>query len=310
MQNNEDPYEGEAPEEIFTSDDEEEEPVPAAVQAPMQQQSADPYAEDSPTEISVADLALRLKNLDSWTGYFYGARRTGKSFFTRWLLYYLTLLGKEYDAVFVFSGTAMNNQFSMVSRKFQWERWDNDAADVLEEVFSRQHDIVQHNSECTEESEMKKVPQILVIWDDVFHGGDGSLNLGKRGEIMTKVYTQGRHYSISCVLLGQDMKMCSRLRKNADVLLSFFPASHIIRKEMRDHHMTIESTTPDSVRAAERFMMKTWDGKHACQVVDLAGSAGQRKLSGFVYKCVAPPDDPPLFGMGHESHWQVDATNM
>ena len=184
--------------------------------------------------------------------------RTGKSFFLRWLLYYLTLLGKEYDAVFVFSGTAMNNQFNMVSRKFQWEKWDTDSAKVVEEIFQRQHDIVQHNSECSEESEMRKVPSVAIIFDDVFHSGDGALYHGFKSEMMSKIWFQGRHYNISAYLLVQSFKAMSKIRSNSDILISFFPASHIIRKELRDNHLTIESTTPESVRAAERFMMKTW----------------------------------------------------
>ncbi len=308
MQTDKDPYEPEQPEEVFSDEEEEpeaqpQEPVPHGVP----QVTA---GEDAAVSISVADLAYRIKSMDAVSCLLFGQRRVGKSFFLRWLLYYLTLLGKEYDAVFVFSGTAMNNQFNMVSRKFQWEKWDTDSAKVVEEIFQRQHDIVQHNSECSEESEMRKVPAVAIIFDDVFHSGDGALYHGFKSEMMSKIWFQGRHYNISAYLLVQSFKAMSRIRSNSDFLISFFPASHIIRKELRDNHLTIESTTPESVRAAERFMMKTWQGKHAAQVIDLASSAGRTRLSEFVYQCTAPPDEPPLFGMGHESHWQVDATNM
>lgn len=264
--------------------------------------------DEEPVNISVADLAHRMNQLDSWTFYGFGMRRSGKSFFLRWLLYYQTLLGKEYDAVFVFSGTAMNNQFDMVPRKFQWERWNDESARIVEEIFNRQKDIVQHNSECTEESEMRTVPSVLLIFDDVFHSGDGALFQGFKAEMMSKIWFQGRHYNISSALLAQAMKSMSRIRSNSDIVASFFPSSHIIRKELRDHHLTVESTTPESVRAAERFMMKTWNGKHACQIIDLADSAGKRSLGGFVYSCTAPADDPPKFGMGHEDMWKVEGT--
>ena len=82
-----------------------------------------PDDEPEPHTISALDLAHRLVNSDieSPTIQVIGARRSGKSFYVRWLLYYMTALGKEYDLVLLFSGTISTGQWPMIPSKFQFE---------------------------------------------------------------------------------------------------------------------------------------------------------------------------------------------
>jgi len=65
-----------------------------------------PENEPEPHDISALDLAHRLVNTDieSPTVMVIGPRRSGKSFYVKWLLYHMTALGKEYDLVMLFSG--------------------------------------------------------------------------------------------------------------------------------------------------------------------------------------------------------------
>ena len=111
---------------------------------------------------------------------------------------------------------------------------------------------------------------------------------------------------MSVWLLSQTMKGFSRVRANSDLVINWRSPSHTQRKDLRDAHCTCKGTTPDDIRAADRFMEKCWKGKHGCQIIDLAGQHGRNQLAGYIYSCTAPADDVPTFGVSPACHWTVD----
>jgi len=268
-----------------------------------------PDDEPEPHNISALDLAHRLVNTDieSPTIQCIGSRRSGKSYYIRWLLYYMTALGKEYDLVLLFSGTISTGQWPMIPSKFQYEGWNNESAKVLDQVIERQKQTLKHNQEATTDAEKKPLAEVLCIFDDVL-GGDGNLWVGKKADTLMSLFWLGRHLRVGCVLCVQDLKSLSKVRKNSDILLIYRSPSHTQRKDIRDAHCTCKGCSPDDVRCSDRFMEKCWaGGKHQAMCIDLAGSHGKSALQSYVYSTSAPPDgDPPVFGMGSEEHWQIE----
>ena len=266
-----------------------------------------PENEPEPHDISALDLAHRLVNTDieSPTVMVIGPRRSGKSFYVKWLLYHMTALGKEYDLVMLFSGTTMTNQWPMIPSKFQYERWNNESAAVLDQVIERQKQTLKHNQEATSEAEKKQLPEVLCVFDDVL-GGDGSLWVGKKADTLMSLFWLGRHLRIGCILCVQDLKALSKVRKNCDTLVLWRSPSHTQRKDIRDAHCTCAGCSPDDIRCSDRFMERCWKGKHGAMCIDLAGSHGKSELQSYVYATAAPPDDTPEFGMGSEEHWQIE----
>jgi len=267
-----------------------------------------PENEPEPHDISALDLAHRLVNTDieSPTIQCIGSRRSGKSYYIRWLLYYMTALGKEYDLVLLFSGTISTGQWPMIPSKFQFEGWNNESAAVLDQVIARQKQTLKHNQEATSEAEKKPLPECLCVFDDVL-GGDGNLWVGKKADTLQSLFWLGRHLRIGCILCVQDLKALSKVRKNSDCLIIYRSPSHTQRKDIRDAHCTCKGCSPDDVRCSDRFMEKCWSGgKHSAMCIDLAGSHGRNELQSYVYSTTAPPDDTPEFGMGAEEHWQLE----
>ena len=267
--------------------------------------------EEEPTEIDIEDVAHRLCKTDIEAGslYVFGARRSGKSHFVKWLLYYMTAMGKEYDCVVLISGTTCTNQFPMIPRKYHFQGWNSETAKVIDTMIDTQKDILQHNSECTTESEKKVVPECLVILDDVLGGteeGGGQLWTGSKANTLQTLYFQGRHLRISVWLLSQVFRGFSRVRSNADLIIDWRSPSHTQRKDLRDSHGSCKGCSPDDIRASDRFLEKTWKGKHGCQIIDLAGSHGKHRMSDYIYSCTAPADDVPVFGVSPPCHWTVD----
>ena len=268
-----------------------------------------PENEPEPHEISVVDLAHRLVSTDieSMSLMCVAPRRAGKSYYIKWLLYYMTALQKKpYDLVMLFSGTISTGQWPCIPSKFMYEGWNNENAVILQEVIDRQKKILQHNAEATSDAEKKELPECLVIMDDIL-GGDGNLWQGKKADTLQSLFWLGRHLRIGICLIVQDLGALSKVRKNCDILVIFRSPSHTQRKLIRDSHCTCKGCSPDDVRCSDRFMEKCWSGgKHQAMVIDLAGSHGRNELQSYVYKSSAPPDATPEFGMGSDEHWQLE----
>jgi len=264
--------------------------------------------EDVPTEISVRDWAHRIaakdSDIDAFTIMACAARRSGKTWLINWLLYHLDAYeGGQYDAVFLFSGSSFNGQFTCIPKRYQYEGWTDANAEVVNEIMRRQKTIIAHNEEAGSEGDKREVPRVIILFDDIM-GSEGNLWQGAKAKTLANIFYMGRHLNISTIVILQKFKGFSQVRSNSDFLIIFRAPSHVERKDIIDGHLTCTSTDPESRRACERFYESTFKSRFHCCLIDLAGSHGKRRLSDYVYSIAAPPDKPPTFGMGPEHHWQ------
>ena len=258
-----------------------------------------------PLDVDIRDVAARYMELESASVYIFSRRRAGKTHFMKWFLYSLTKGGLEYDLVMLFSGTLCKVQFPMISLAFQYEGWNNESAQVIDRLIAKQKEIMTHNSECSEESEKRKLGRCLVILDDVL-GHDGQLWAGKKSNTLSTLFFAGRHLNIDVWLCSQTMSGFRRVMGNSDLLVSWRSNSAEQRKEIRVAHCTCEGGGGIEVgRRAEAYLEKTWKGRHGCQIIDLAGAHSKHSLKEYVFACTCPPDDVPVFGVGPNTHWTI-----
>ncbi len=261
--------------------------------------------EARPMDITVRDVAHRLTmtDIETFSLYICAPRRSGKTYLIKHLLYHIDDF-KQYDAVFLFSGSAFNRQFHMIPNLYQYDGWSDKEANIIFEIMERQQEIIEHNEECTEESEKRPVPEVLIVLDDVM-GVAGNMWQGRKSEILQALFFKGRHLKINIVLILQLLKGFSRVRSNSDMCVVWRSPSHLERRDLVQHHLTCESSNPESVRAAERFYEACFQSKYHCCIIDLAGSGGKTCLTDYCYSCVADDFDLPKgsFGIGPEHHW-------
>jgi len=275
-----------------------------------------------PLDITVQQMAHRLlmTDIDHFSMYCAAPRRSGKTYLLLHLLYWLDTYARQkrggpgYDCVLLFSGTSFKLQFPMISRLYQYDDWSDKEALIVDALLDRQQEIIEHNSQCTVESEKRPVPNVLIILDDVL-GQAGNLYQGKRSRTLQALFFRGRHLNISQVIILQLLKGFSRVRSNSDMIVVWRSPSHIERKDLIDAHLTAESSNPESRRAAERFYEKCFQSKHHCSVIDIAGSHGRKNIQQYCYSCVAPDfememdeEGHPPFGMGPEHTWVASKT--
>jgi len=257
--------------------------------------------DEQPTEITTEQLGQRLASIDHFSMMICAPRRSGKTWLSAHLLWELDEY-KDFDMVMLFSGTAFNGQWKMIPKKYKFEGWNNENAQIIENVMNRQRDIIELN-ESTEEPDQKPIPRILMIFDDIMGGSEGNLWQGKKANTMQKIFYMGRHLHISTIVILQKFKGMSTIRSNADILAIFRTPSHIERRDTIDAHLSCESCDPEQRRKCERFYENCFKTKHHCCIIDLAGSHGMKCLKNYCYSLLAPSEETPNFGMGPEHHW-------
>ena len=149
--------------------------------------------DEEPTEITTEQLGQRLASIDHFSMMICAPRRSGTTWLSAHLLWELDEY-KDFDMVMLFSGTAFNGQWKMVPKKYKFEGWNNENAQIIENVMNRQRDIIEHN-ESTEEPDQKPIPRILMIFDYIMGGSEGNLWQGKKANTMQKNLLHGATFA-------------------------------------------------------------------------------------------------------------------
>ena len=138
-----------------------------------------------------------------------GKRRTGKSHLLRDLLCHY---GSRFSTAIVLTGTKFNGYWQeIVPEEYIYEGFDEGA---LTKAMAAQKQVVQECRESNREMHEKRECEcnMIVILDDV-----ASEDHLQRSLILGKLYTAGRHFYITPVLLTQYAYACSpAIRSNVD----------------------------------------------------------------------------------------------
>ena len=133
-----------------------------------------------------------------------GARRTGKTVLAIHMIKHLTKIF-DYDDIILISNTAeieVNGLFNFVNPKKRFLPEDQDI--VLEAYFKHQDKLVKQ----------KKISRVMIILDD--------LDLDRKSIYINKLFTQGRHYFFTVLMLVQypRLTVTPQIRSNIDVLFT------------------------------------------------------------------------------------------
>ena len=145
--------------------------------------------------------------MDDFTVVLIGRRRSGKSFMSQYMMYHLR---HRFPAGIVITGTMLNNFWAQHVPKEYIHNVDN-LNEVLAMVFKRQEMILKH-------PELGIDPRFFLVLDDVLQD-KYRLRFSK---MLSKVFTDGRHYNLFTLITTQDPKgIPPDLRENTDCAIIF-----------------------------------------------------------------------------------------
>lgn len=172
----------------------------------------------NPNEISL--LCFRPEELPAHFAIIvYGQRRTGK---TTWLLWLMWLLRDRFDEVVVYSSTHHEGTFQKhVDPKMCFSLFKEN---VMQACINHQK---------ARKLKGETMPRVLVVMDDVLD----QMRDMRRSDALLQLFTQGRHFNISIVVLSQHCKaLPPAFRKNVDAAILFRTFSHDMVKSYYDDY--------------------------------------------------------------------------
>lgn len=143
-----------------------------------------------------------------------GSRRTGKSVFLKWLLYYYR---NVFDLAIVMTETPHNGFWQpIVSNQYVHSGWD---PLLVEKLLEQQHKLKE---ECFKNNPNKQNPteyrKVLLILDDIV----GDRNHIHEDAVLNNLAVEGRHSNIHvCLTTQEPHAIGTALRNNCDVVVIF-----------------------------------------------------------------------------------------
>lgn len=160
-----------------------------------------------PSKLQYPILDIERDILDDFTITVMGRRRSGKTFFVRWLLYHLRF---RIPCFIVITGTKLNNYWAQyIPDEFIFDI--SEMNKVICYVFERQKFLLAH-------PELGIDPRIGLILDDVMKD---KYKVRASAEL-SSCFTDGRHYKIMLIITAQDPRgIPPDLRENTDLAVIF-----------------------------------------------------------------------------------------
>lgn len=229
-----------------------------------------------------------------------GKRRTGKSFFTRWLLEYMK---DDYPFGIIFSETRFNGFWNKhFPEAFLHEKYQDS---IIKELLLRQTKL----KELELKGELKIDHRCFVLFDDVL--GDSSHDMRFSNSLIT-LLTAGRHFGITVLFAVQDAYALSPVIRNQIDLMVLFRQQQ--KRNIIALYENFLSTIFTSKEASALIEERTKD-KHVL-IVDSSGSVSEDNTI-FICKASEPKDpsyklcSPEMWALAREinreEHGELDS---
>ena len=223
-----------------------------------------------------------------------GKRRSGKSFLTREILYYLTKKRIPYGQIF--SHTEHCNPF--YRKHFPPLFIDDELSEEkMAQIIDMQHKRIKryakkHNLEkgqCLENS-------MLLIFDDMMSDDD----IFKKSKSFKKIFVEGRHASLFFLLILQYvLGIPPALRSNVDYAFLFASDGANDLKKLYENYASV---IPTFHMFKQIFYACTRD--FGCLVINRTTTSDNLCDKIFYYK--ADPRGPPSFRFGSKALWKIN----
>lgn len=152
------------------------------------------------------------------TSVIYTGRGGGKSIFLTTLL---ILTRDIYDVIFFFTSTFEQNKksydiFNLEDKQFIIINVNE--INIVKTMKKVYNEIKQKNNSSNKKEHLKT----LFIFDDIFTSENMTMFKKQKENPVLDIFNNGRHYTITVLILSQDLKYISRsMRKNTDIFVTF-----------------------------------------------------------------------------------------
>lgn len=216
---------------------------------------------------------------------FYGKRRTGKSFFMRWLLY---TMRKHYTHVWVFTQTAMNKFWTdYVPINAIFPRYSSEMLSMILDLQSRE--FIKYYKEIKNGTYN---PYKAVIFEDVV-----TEKQVRSDPVLKRMFANGRHHKLGIFFATQWPKAIPPiLRGNVDIAGIFAQTNLMAKESLADDYLGSVKT-----RDAYKIIDKNTED-HQVLLVDYA----KVKPNLQEYAFTAKATDPGKFILGCPESWKMD----
>ena len=223
-----------------------------------------------------------------------GKRRSGKSFLTREILYYLYKKRLPYGKIF--SHTEFCNPF--YRKHFPPLFIDDTLTDEkLQDILDSQHKKIKRRAKMYNlESGKHLENNMLLIFDDMMSDDD----IWKKSKSFKKIFIEGRHASLLFILsLQYVLGIPPALRSNVDYAFLFAADGANDLKKLYENYASV---IPTFHMFKQIFYECTRN--FGCLVINRTTTSEDLRDKVFYYK--ADPRGPPPFRFGSKAFWKAN----
>lgn len=235
-----------------------------------------------------------IRSIDFPTILLVGKRRTGKSFWARWFLYYMRDM---YPYGIIVTETKFNGFWQKVFPEgFIHEEYDEGLMGRLLKRQRELYGLVQDGKLAPE------YMNIFVVMDDIMGSSESLLRFGTA---LRKLFTQGRHFHVMLLICVQDMMaLPPKARNNIDLVVVMKQEQRRNIEAIRDNWLSF-LTYPE---AEQLIHMNTTVDKRGAKVLRknclIIDSGNDYDKSGEnLFTCYAK--DPGPFKLGCKRFWKL-----
>lgn len=223
-----------------------------------------------------------------------GKRRSGKSFLTREIIYYMAKKGIPYGKIF--SHTEHCNPFY---RKFFPPLFIDDelSEDKLSAILNSQHKKIKRRAKMYNlEHGKHKENNMLLLFDDMMSDDD----IWKKSKSFKKIFIEGRHSNLLfCLSLQYVLGIPPALRSNVDYAFLFASDGASDLKKLYENYASV---IPTFHMFKQIFYQCTRN--FGCLVINRTTTSDDLRDKVFYYK--ADARGPPPFRFGSKGFWKMN----
>jgi len=148
------------------------------------------------------------------------SRRSGKSVFTRDLLYHEFLKRRKIKNIFVVSPTLHNGDYKFLDDRYKYTEFNEE---FLDKILKRQEQLIV--------SDPKGDHDAVIVLDDIVKSTDM-----KTKDILSRLFTLSRHYRLYIILISQSLRheLTPIMKFNSDIVVIFRTRNLENKKEIAD----------------------------------------------------------------------------
>lgn len=257
----------------------------------------DYYENDNISSTTDADPDLHLEEIYEWdpttlidyaTVIVTARRRSGKTVFCKNVI---AINKKRYDEIYIFSATVdkpLNAaDYAFIPPENRYTELDETK---VRDILEKQDSILQFNETRPKKEHIKS--HICIILDDILTDP----RFRKPNNVVSELFVQGRHSMITCFCIVQTFSgregVGPILRKNADLIVSYFQHNINDRKSMAEQFLSLQSA-----KHGAEYLRRITNEKYTACVIDV-NNVGARKYSDYVFKYKAPNKKRSKFMIG------------